>query len=228
VDGELRRRIDEPLKFSASNWVASVLFLKNEFKEFIFVDMGSTTTDIIPVKGDVLADKTDFGRLRRGELYYAGLLRTPPHYILPEYDGVPISPEYFAVMGDVMVLTGEISEENYTVDTPDGRGKSREDCLRRVARLFCADEEEVGEEFLKDFAYACRNRFVEILRGLILRKVKEYGIGMVIGCGVGEVLIERAVDELEGVEYVSLRGRYGRASDYFPAFAVANLLRMEG
>ena len=47
------------------------------------MDMGSTTTDLIPIKGEPLAAKTDFLRLARGELVYMGLLRTRLDALLP-------------------------------------------------------------------------------------------------------------------------------------------------
>ena len=62
---------------AAANWMASALFVGKEFPDCIFLDIGSTTTDIIPIRDGVpLAGKTDFERLKRGELVYTGVLRT--------------------------------------------------------------------------------------------------------------------------------------------------------
>ncbi len=78
VDGNLKPSIDNPENFAASNWVASCRFLLEEgYGNFLFVDMGSTTTDIIPVTSKIEAAKTDFERLKRRELVYFGVLRTP-------------------------------------------------------------------------------------------------------------------------------------------------------
>ena len=58
---------------AAANWMASCLLIGKEFGDCIFLDIGSTTTDIIPIKNCVpLAGKTDFERLKNGELVYAG------------------------------------------------------------------------------------------------------------------------------------------------------------
>ncbi|RLE45489.1 MAG: H4MPT-linked C1 transfer pathway protein, partial [Candidatus Methanomethylicota archaeon] len=50
INGEIKEDIDNPRAFAASNWLASVkLLLKDGYRNFLFVDMGSTTTDLIPV-----------------------------------------------------------------------------------------------------------------------------------------------------------------------------------
>ncbi|KAF5431769.1 hypothetical protein C5S36_09850, partial [Candidatus Methanophagaceae archaeon] len=57
----------EPLSFSATNWLASAQFLAEEYKNVIFVDIGSTTTDVIPlVEGKIKAKKADLERLKSG------------------------------------------------------------------------------------------------------------------------------------------------------------------
>jgi probable H4MPT-linked C1 transfer pathway protein len=53
---------------AAANWTASALLAGRE-RDCIFADVGSTTTDLIPVKhGRPLAGTTDFQRLGRHEL----------------------------------------------------------------------------------------------------------------------------------------------------------------
>ncbi len=229
VDGELSTSIDDPLKFSASNWVASVLFLKELYDNFLFVDVGSTTSDFIPFRGKILAAKTDFGRIIRKELIYIGALRTPVCCLFPEYRELHLAAELFAIVADAFILTGDISEDGYTVETPDGRGKGREMCMSRLARMFCADVDEIGESFLIKFARDIRRKMVEVISEAIYKHLREYNLETVIGCGIGEFLIEKAVKEMETkeiqhVKYISLRDMYGEASDFFPSFAMANLV----
>ena len=48
-------------ELAAANWAASALLVGKEYENCIFVDIGSTTTDIIPIRdGMPLAAKTDF------------------------------------------------------------------------------------------------------------------------------------------------------------------------
>lgn len=217
VEGNLKRSIDFPEKFAANNWIASVVFLANEYDDFIFADMGSTTTDIIPVKGGrILAEKTDFGRLERNELLYFGMLRTPASFLLRRN----CSSEYFSITADAMRVLGLIEEERYNCETPDGRGKTREECMQRLARQVCADLEEIGESFVLKLAEEIREEMVQRVSKALKDKKDEYGIERVVGCGIGEPLLEIS-SELAGMEYISLKEKYGDVSEIFPAFAIA-------
>lgn len=217
LNGKLHKEIKNPRDFAASNWVASVRFLLTEgYRNFLFVDIGSTTTDIIPVSDDIEAGKTDFERLKRGELLYFGILRTPVFYILKEFEKAPLCPEYFAITADVFLVTGDISEEDYICDTPDGKGKSYEDCLRRLARTVCCDLEELGLEKAKEIAFEAKESMKDILSKAISKKLKK---GMkVFACGIGEFLVE------EVCECVKLSDLYGDYSKLFPAYAMLRLV----
>ena len=69
----------QPYQVAAANWMAGATFVARTFPDALLVDVGSTTTDIIPiVAGRVVArGRTDSSRLRTGELVYTGSLRTP-------------------------------------------------------------------------------------------------------------------------------------------------------
>ncbi|MET1123963.1 MAG: hydantoinase/oxoprolinase family protein [Archaeoglobaceae archaeon] len=223
VDGEISRDVTNLRRFAASNWVASAKFLLKEgFRNFLLVDIGSTTADFIPVTDRIEAARTDYERMRRGELIYFGILRTPVFYVLPEFE-VRLASEFFAITADVFVVTGDIEPEDYNCDTPDGAGKDYYSCLRRLARLFCADLEEIGEEKLRRFAEAVRNRMVADVSEAVKQKISEYGLEQVLGCGIGEFVIREAC-ELAGVDYTLLSDLYGEYSKLFPAFAMFKLV----
>ena len=226
LSGELRdygEVLRNPKMFMASNWVASAKFLlKDGWRNFIFADMGSTTTDLIPVTSKIEAGKTDHERLKRGELLYFGVLRTPVFYILPEFD-VPLASEFFAIAGDAFVVTGDIKPEDYTCEAPDGRGKDVESCMRRLARAVCCDLEEVGEDYVKAMAEAFRIAMIEKLVDGIKRISEKFGLDRVLGCGIGEFLLKEAT-ELVGLEYVSIAEEYGEVSAVFPSYAMARLV----
>ena len=86
----------DPLELAAANWSASAALMAREIGDCLFVDMGSTTTDLIPIKGEVLAAKTDFLRLAAGDLVYMGMLRTRLDALLPQAhirgQRVPLAP----------------------------------------------------------------------------------------------------------------------------------------
>ncbi|MEG9194826.1 MAG: hydantoinase/oxoprolinase family protein [Candidatus Methanoglobus sp.] len=219
VEGRMVKEIDDPMKFCASNWMASISFLLSEgFRDFLFVDMGSTTTDLIPVKEESLAGKTDFERLRRRELLYMGVLRTPVFYLLRSFEGATLCPEYFAITADVFRVTGEISEDEYNCETPDSKGKSVKECMQRLARTVCCDLDELGEVKVKLLAFRVRNAIIRILQKEINAKLSKYNLKKVLACGIGEFLIEQSC------ECFKLSEKYGDASKLFPAFAMLRLV----
>ena len=108
--------------------VASATLVARTFPDALFLDVGSTTTDVIPiVPGRVAArGQTDPGRLRTGELIYTGALRTPVCAIVRS---VPlgnrrcrVAAEHFAIAADVHRWLRRIDDGGYTCETPDGRG----------------------------------------------------------------------------------------------------------
>lgn len=219
VYGNLLKEIKNPREFSASNWVASVSFLLSEgYKNFLFVDVGSTTADLIPVKEKIVSALTDFERLKRGELIYFGVLRTPLFYVLRSFEGAKLCPEFFAITADAFRVTGDIGEHEYTCETPDGKGKSIEDCMRRIARTVCCDLEELGERRAKKIAMNAKKSMIRTLRREIKRRVEEHGLERVLACGIGEFLVE------ESHECLRLSKVYGEFSKLFPAFAMFKLV----
>ena len=223
IDGNLKREIDVPERFAANNWIASVKFLAEQFESFIFVDMGSTTTDIIPVKDkDILASKTDFERLKRRELLYFGMLRTPSFYLIKDN----CSSEFFSIVADAMRIVGLIDEDAYICETPDGRGKGIHECMQRLARQFCADVSEVGEEFVINQAEKIVQEMVDRVADALKEKRASYGIDLAIGCGIGEEIIRRACKKAK-LEYLSLEEKFGEVSHIFPAFAIAKILQYD-
>ena len=218
MEGNIVNKIDDPKRFMATNWIASCKFLLEEgYRNFVFVDIGSTTTDIIPVRDRVIG-KSDLQRLLDRELIYIGVLRTPTFH-LTDFN---TATEYFSITADVFRVTGDIAEKDYTCETPDNRGKSYEDCLNRLARLFCSDLTEISRDFLIRFAMSVKERFIEILESE-LAKLKLKGFKTVIGCGIGEFLIREAVKRI-GMEYVSVEEEFG-FSAVFPAYAMLQLCK---
>jgi (4-(4-[2-(gamma-L-glutamylamino)ethyl]phenoxymethyl)furan-2-yl)methanamine synthase len=217
----------DPLELAAANWSASAALLAREVGECLFVDMGSTTTDLIPIKGEAQAAKTDFLRLAGGELVYMGLLRTRLDALLPmamiEGQEVPLAPELFAIMADARLALGRISEERYACETPDGAGKDREQTLRRLARSVCADLEEIGEAAALAIAEQACERQKGILVAAMKRQAEKHGLTKVAAAGIGEELIAQAAAFL-GLECLRLSEKYGaEISMVFPAYAVSRL-----
>lgn len=213
---------------AAANWMASALLIGRKFGDCIFLDIGSTTTDIIPIKnGEPLAGKTDFERLKKGELVYSGALRTNIAAILKRVTfgniGSRISSELFAITADAYIVLGLIKPENYTCDTPDGAGKTIQDAKRRLGRVVCADLGEIMDGEICSIARQVMDAQVNDIKDALCEISKKHGIRRIVACGLGEFLSKRAGI---GFEISMISEKYGtEISKVFPAYAVANLLK---
>ncbi|MDI3501978.1 MAG: (((gamma-L-glutamylamino)ethyl phenoxymethyl)furan-2-yl)methanamine synthase [Archaeoglobi archaeon] len=214
----------------ASNWLASSLFISEIFPDVLFVDIGSTTTDIIPVVGGkIRAHLSDFERMKNQELLYFGVLRTPVSSLLPHFEHenrkIRIASEYFACVGDIYLLLGHLSEEDYICETPDGRGKSMQDVKRRISRMFCADPEELDESLIFELAEKVMGVQIDEIESSLRRLSSEHSLSDVFGCGIGEFLIREASERAE-LEYHSAQEIFGKdISTVFTAYSVANLMK---
>lgn len=196
IDQKLLKKeeIKEPLKLAAANWMASVYYLEKKFGEGILVDVGSTTTDIIPFKkNEVLYKKTDLERLQSNHLIYTGVLRTPVNAVLSEvpFKGklVGISAEHFAITADVYNIVDTIE---YSCETPDGRGKGRAESMARIARLLCADANEIGKEEIEKICRYVRGFQVEKIARALNEVAESTGIYSAYIAGVGRKVANEA------------------------------------
>ncbi len=236
LDGTLLERgqaLASPAKLAAANWVASGLIVGRKYPDCVLIDAGSTTTDIIPMKGGKPAamGRTDFERLKTGELVYTGVLRTPVPFVCSRVrlDGeeIGVSSERFAIMADVYRVLGKLDGDDYTCETPDGRGKDVNSCMRRIARTLCCDLEEIGTDFVVKAAKYFHDKQVAFVAGS-LKKVMdlhELGPARVVGCGVGrKVLVKRMVRSAGAGGFIDLAKAYGEeAALMTPAFGVGVL-----
>ncbi|MDG6244821.1 MAG: hydantoinase/oxoprolinase family protein [Methanolobus sp.] len=217
---------------AAANWAASTRLIGTEIGDCMFVDVGSTTSDIIPIKNGIhLAGLTDFSRLIRKELFYAGILRTNLAFLLEKVnvaDGdCNIASELFSTTADAYLLLGDISEEIYTCDTADGAGKTRKEAMRRLARIVCADLTEISTDELQNIARQVKERQVELLSESIDIVAKRNNLNRIVSAGIGEFLIEEVADKL-GFEYISVARKWGSdISKVFPAYAAAKIMENE-
>jgi probable H4MPT-linked C1 transfer pathway protein len=217
TDGEFHDRAVSQL--AAANWLASSDYLRKDFPDSVLLDIGSTTADIIPLNNfESLKGLTDLRRLQRGYLLYTGMLRGNIAALVRSVslDSVetPVSSEYFATSADAHLVLGHITSADYNTDTPDKKEKTRTAALRRLARVVCADLDEIGE----NGAYQIAGQFWEAQRDLIRDKVSTV---MEASCstslltaGIGASLFAR---ELGGTD---LSSRIGEAADALPAYAV--------
>jgi probable H4MPT-linked C1 transfer pathway protein len=158
-----------PLDVAAANWMATALMVAKEHRDALLIDVGSTTADVVPIAGGRVAarGRTDLERLLAGELVYTGVLRTTLAAIAPRVpvagDWCPVASEAFAISADVHLVLGRL--DAYDCPTPDGRPATAEFARERIARLVCADAEQLGTDAIDAIA--------AFLYGEQLRQIEE-------------------------------------------------------
>jgi hypothetical protein len=141
-----------PHDVAAANWVATALAVADVHPDALLVDVGSTTADVVPISGGRVAatGRDDLARLLAGELVYTGVLRTNLAAIAPRVPvrggWCPVASELFAISADVHLLLGHLAPGAYDCATPDGRPASEVFARERIARLVCADVEQLGAD----------------------------------------------------------------------------------
>jgi (4-(4-[2-(gamma-L-glutamylamino)ethyl]phenoxymethyl)furan-2-yl)methanamine synthase len=219
-----------PLEVAAANWAATARFVGRDVPDCLLVDVGTTTTDIIPiVAGEPAAmGRTDPDRLLSGELVYTGVLRTPVESVaaaVPLWGRpCPLVPEGFALMGDAYLWLGALNARDYGISPPDGRPATREFAGERLARAVCADAEMLDEEAVGAIARAVAEAQVErVAAGLRRVRARHPGLDIAVVTGLGDFIAAEAARRA-GLDVLPLADRIGDAARAAPATAVASLL----
>jgi probable H4MPT-linked C1 transfer pathway protein len=227
----------KPHLAAASNWHALARFCARFAPEgdAVLVDVGSTTSDIIPiVSGQPAAvGKTDTERLISGELVYTGVERTPVGSLLRtvNYRGrtCPIASEYFATARDAWTILGEIAEDPAEKRTADGRPATKAGARIRLGRLICADEETFNHRdaavIAESFAAAQATQIKTALEQVLARCSSPPA--KLILSGHGEFLARIVLETMQlNIPLVSLARELKPAiSRCAPAHALATLAR---
>ena len=222
----------EPLSVAAANWLALATFLGRFAPEgpALVLDIGSTTTDLVPVRDGkpVPRGRSDPERLRCCELVYTGVRRTP----VCALSGSEGAAELFATTQDVYLVLGDLPEESDNRDTADGRPATQAAAHARLARIRCADRETCPTEETRRLALRIRSRQLLLLR----RAAKQVSAALgesprtVLTAGSGEFLARKlfARRRRSAVRWISLAEILGPAvSKAACAYAVA-ILASEG
>ena len=136
---------------ASANWHAAATVIAKRLGNALFIDLGSTTTDIVPIVGGKLAARgyTDSDRLAAGELVYTGLVRgfvmATAHRAPLRGIWTPLINENFATMADVHRIRGTLPAGVDLMATADGRGKTVEASRARLARMVGCDASDADD-----------------------------------------------------------------------------------
>ncbi len=229
-----------PERVASANWVATAGFVARALPAALLVDIGSTTTDLIPVAGGRAqpAATGDYDRLVAGELVYTGVVRTALMALGPSVrfgaDEVPLMAEYFATTADVYRVTGELPPGADLHPAADGGAKDIVASRRRLGRMIGRDLASASTGEWDALAREFRGRQLAQLESAVRRQLAREDLpasAPLVGAGVGRVLVSelaRRTGRL-GMDLAGLlpaeAGVAAQGADCAPAVAVALLAR---
>jgi probable H4MPT-linked C1 transfer pathway protein len=219
---------------ASANWHASAALLALELRDALFIDIGSTTADLIPiVAGRVAAvGYSDAERLAFGELVYTGMTRSFVMALASRapFRGAwtPLMNEYFANSADVHRILGALPDGADKMPTADGREKTVEASRARLARMIGREAHEAAAPESDGLAaWFGEAQIREIADAACLRLSRNDVVvaAPVIAAGIGEGVATEVARRLRRrcVGFSSLIAAPAEASHCAPAVAVALL-----
>lgn len=222
-------------EIASANWHASAVLIARHIRDALFLDMGSTTTDIVPILDSAPAARgyTDAERLACGELVYTGLTRSFLMALTPRAPlrGVwtPLACEHFATAADIHRILSTLDENADQMPAADGGAKTVDASRARLARMVGRDSAEATDAEWRDLAAwfaEAQLRHVHDGALLVLSYTALPADAPVVGAGVGRGVIARLATRLgrSYVDFGTVLGATGEwADDCAPAVAVALL-----
>jgi (4-(4-[2-(gamma-L-glutamylamino)ethyl]phenoxymethyl)furan-2-yl)methanamine synthase len=197
---------------ASANWHACATLVASKHADALLIDMGSTTTDVVPIAGGRVAARgyTDAERLAAGELVYTGLVRG---FVMATANRAPLrgvwTPlinENFASMADVHRILGTLPEGVDLMMTADGREKTVEASRARLARMLGSDAADAADGawlLLARWFAEAQIRAIVDAASLVLSNDAAVPAPPIIACGIGLVAVEEVARRL-GCAYARL------------------------
>lgn len=232
--------IDEAARLTtdvaSANWHATAALVAKLAGEALFVDMGSTTTDIIAVSQGAVANEgyTDAERLLTGELVYTGFTRTFLFGVASSAPVrgrlTPLMNEYFASIADAHRILGVLDEKDDKHASADGKEKTVAGSIARLARMVGRDAADLTQREWRDVAAWFSEQQLRTVHDAAFRVAGRLGDGAPIaGAGTGRWQIRRLAQRMERrfIDFADLipadDAVRSEASSTAPAAAVALL-----
>ena len=195
---------------ASANWLASASLAAGKLKSGLFIDIGSTTTDILVLANNSVQaiGLTDYERMISDELVYTGIIRTAVMAVAQSasFNGqnMGLMAEYFATMADVYRLTGELNEAHDHADTADGTEKTVSASAKRLSRMtgyeYSKTDLFLWQQFAQNIKDQQKNRISNACERLLSRNLIS-NKDCFIGAGVGRFLVKQIADDL-GYSYI--------------------------
>ena len=221
---------------ASMNWHASAQLAATKIDTGLFIDIGSTTCDIIPIKNNHVCTQgySDFDRQITRELLYTGTIRTPLIALTTQAPfknkSVGLAAELFATTGDCWVLTEQLDPKSIQDRSADGQSWAESNCAQRLARLLGTDADTAVLSEWQELAQWFTEQQLQHIKSACLQVQKNSSLNTenitLIGAGIGRFMLKLLATDL-GFEYLDLHTLIGSEdamiSDHAPAAAVALL-----
>ncbi|MDP2247360.1 MAG: hydantoinase/oxoprolinase family protein, partial [Nitrosomonadales bacterium] len=227
-------------QIASANWHASASYVAKKLGQGLFIDIGSTTADLILLQDGMPMNIgfSDAERMRENELVYTGIIRTPlmalTQTIIFKGHEYHIAAEHFASTADIYRITGELMEAEDMASTADGAEKSMEASMRRLARMLGHDKEDAEDANWVTLAQAFKAKQLQHLETTVSNLLQRNQLDTkapFISAGAGGFLVEELAqkfnrhcvktDKLIDADSAEIRHW---ASICFPAYSVARLM----
>ena len=222
-----KEAIKKTNSINSMNWHATASFISNFHPNCILVDIGSSTTDIIPIKKKRVVAKgsDDYKRLMYNELIYIGVIRTPITAIEKKKNLIY---ENFANLGDVYRILNKLPKKIDLAPSEDHKSKTKNSSARRIARIFGKDYKKGNFRKWKKVALKIEKKQKKILKENI-NKIKKGNFSNsvpIIGAGTGEFLIRNMFNRNDYFSFYSKLKNVKKlnVTNCEAAISVANLL----
>ena len=186
-----KKAVKKTSSINSMNWHASANFVSKYIPNCLFVDIGSTTTDIIPIKNGKIISKgmDDSKRLKNNELLYIGSLRTPITAIEKKKN---IIYENFSNVADIYRILKRIPKTLDLIPTQDNKKKDIHSSARRLARIFGDDYKKKEFKKWRKISISLEKQQKIILKKNINKMKKKFFKKKVsiVGAGIGRFLIK--------------------------------------
>jgi probable H4MPT-linked C1 transfer pathway protein len=223
---------------ASANWFASASWLAERLPEGLLIDVGSTTTDLIPFADKHVLTRaySDHQRLINQTLIYTGVVRTPLMAITDKapFDGewVHLMAEHFATTADIYRLNGDLPESADLLPSADNGEKSVKGSARRLGRMLGVDAAVTDLNAWRNLSRYIAEQQLRLLVDACERILCGPGLSSnapLVGAGVGRFLVERISQRLErpyvgfGTLFYCDEQLESRVAECAPAVAVASL-----
>jgi probable H4MPT-linked C1 transfer pathway protein len=182
---------------ASANYLATSQLAACYWNQGLLLDIGSTTSDLIPCKDGIPCPqgKNDQTRLMSGELIYSGVIRTPLMALAQQAplggSWMRLAAENFATTADIYHLLGWLSKNADLHPSADHQGKYPEDCARRLARMVGADSQQGSLYTWRELAsYFAEQQCQQLTKAIfqVLSRVELVPEAPIIGAGIGRFL----------------------------------------